>query len=421
MSLAVSGLPCGIPLSVRTRVRFQPPTRVLLHVMRTNAKAGADTGSADPGGEGDSKTIIIVGAGIIGSSIAYHLATNHNQKCTLIDKSGPGAAASGKAGGFLALDWCDGSALGPLVRASFPMHQELAETLQIDSYRRLTCRAVAVDEKEVLNPNKPSNKKLEHVEWADVGTVGSRPMGDENTIAQVHPMRLVEAYLKGAKDSVGTDVVIGDAQTLVFDSDNNKVTGVTVDGFYLQADIVIAAMGPWTNKLVPCELLNREIYGQKYHAVLLRPKHVLSQAVFFQGLGDPEFYPRPDGDVYVCAYPDPAEVMTEEPGHVEVRPDAVDRLINVSRKLSSEMSDSLSAPIKKNADGSVGQSCHLPITDNGVPVMGPVRGISNLHVATGHGCWGILNSPASGAAMAELVANGEVTLIPKFLEMYAPK
>lgn len=58
------------------------------------------------------------------------------------------------------------------------------------------------------------------------------------------------------------------------------------------------------------------IYGQKYHAVLMRPERVLSQAVFFQGLGDPEFYPRPDGDVYVCGFPDPPATVTEEPGAV---------------------------------------------------------------------------------------------------------
>ena len=37
---------------------------------------------------------------------------------------------------------------------------------------------------------------------------------------------------------------------------------------------------------------------------------MILQAVFFQGLGDPEVYPRPDGDVYVTGFPDPpAEVI----------------------------------------------------------------------------------------------------------------
>jgi glycine/D-amino acid oxidase-like deaminating enzyme len=90
--------------------------------------------------------VVIAGAGIIGSSIAYHLAVNHGYSCTLVDKVGPGAAASGKAAGFLALDWCDGGPLADLARASFPMHERLARELSIESYRKITCEAVAVDE-----------------------------------------------------------------------------------------------------------------------------------------------------------------------------------------------------------------------------------------------------------------------------------
>jgi len=88
-------------------------------------------------------------------------------------------AASGKAGGFLELDWNDGSPVGPLSRLSFRLHAELAETLKLDSYRRLSCRAVAVEPS-----GKPPSRKLQEVEWVDLGVSGSRLMGDTSTIAQ---------------------------------------------------------------------------------------------------------------------------------------------------------------------------------------------------------------------------------------------
>ena len=38
-------------------------------------------------------------------------------------------------------------------------------------------------------------------------------------------------------------------------------------------------------------------------SVLMQNERELTQAVFFQGLGDPEVYPRPKGEVYVTGFP----------------------------------------------------------------------------------------------------------------------
>lgn len=45
------------------------------------------------------------------------------------------------------------------------MHEDLAKELELSTYRRLTCSAVAVD-----GGGKPLSKKLATVEWADLGT-----------------------------------------------------------------------------------------------------------------------------------------------------------------------------------------------------------------------------------------------------------
>ena len=420
-----------VGVSTRARTQLRPSARVSIHAMRpraTSAAAGAESGGEDSNAAKKPR-VVIAGAGIIGSSIAYHLAVNHGYASTLVDKVGPGAAASGKAAGFLALDWCDGGPLASLARASFPMHERLAKDLDIESYRRVTCEAVTVDETLVGgNGATADTRKLENVQWADVGAVASRAMGDETTVAQVHPKRLVEAFLRRARELVGSDVVVGEATEIVYKSiyDKNahktkKCVGLRVDGVVMPADVVIVATGPWTNRLLPPSAIGGEVVGQKYHAVRIRPGRVLSQAVFFQGLGDPEFYPRPDGDVYVCAYPDAPGVVTEEPGRVEVRPEAVRRLENVARALCSEMRDPAEAPAARDEEtGAKGQSCHLPVTADGAPIMGKVPGTENVYVATGHSCWGILNAPASGAAMAELVADGSVTVVRGF-ERFAPR
>jgi glycine/D-amino acid oxidase-like deaminating enzyme len=43
---------------------------------------------------------------------------------------------------------------------------------------------------------------------------------------------------------------------------------------------------------------------------------------------------------------------------------------------------------------------------DGLPAIGPVTGVANAYVATGHSVWGILNAPATGEAMAELILDG---------------
>ena len=44
-------------------------------------------------------------------------------------------------------------------------------------------------------------------------------------------------------------------------------------------------------------------------------------------------------------------------------------------------------------------------------MLGAVPGAPGAFVATGHSCWGILNAPASGLAMAELIADGEARCV----------
>src|ERR1700689_2799138 len=70
--------------------------------------------------------VLICGGGAIGASVAYFLSCR-GVKATVIESTGVACAASGKSGGFLARDWCDGSPLAALAQRSFDLHAELAE------------------------------------------------------------------------------------------------------------------------------------------------------------------------------------------------------------------------------------------------------------------------------------------------------
>src|SRR6202008_4750375 len=80
--------------------------------------------------------ILICGGGGIGACTGYFLA-RRGVDVVVVERTEVACAASGKAGGFLALDWCAGSPLDALARRSFALHAELAAELDGDwAYRR---------------------------------------------------------------------------------------------------------------------------------------------------------------------------------------------------------------------------------------------------------------------------------------------
>lgn len=71
----------------------------------------------------------------VGASTAYHLSLR-GVKPLVVERSAVAAAASGKAGGFLAGGWGSGPTV-PLHEVSFAMHERLAEELGVTSYRKI--------------------------------------------------------------------------------------------------------------------------------------------------------------------------------------------------------------------------------------------------------------------------------------------
>src|SRR3977135_777426 len=75
-----------------------------------------------------ARRIVICGGGAIGAAIAYFLS-GRGARPIWIERHVVAGAASGKSGGFLALDWCRGTPLDRLAQRSFALHAELAEEL----------------------------------------------------------------------------------------------------------------------------------------------------------------------------------------------------------------------------------------------------------------------------------------------------
>ena len=73
-----------------------------------------------------AQKVVILGAGIHGASVAHYLSSRFGIFPTVVERVSVAAAASGKAGGFLAREWGSG-ATQQLHQVSFDMHEKLGK------------------------------------------------------------------------------------------------------------------------------------------------------------------------------------------------------------------------------------------------------------------------------------------------------
>jgi glycine/D-amino acid oxidase-like deaminating enzyme len=338
--------------------------------------------------------VIVCGAGVVGAAVSYFLS-RRGLAVTVVERTGVACAASGKSGGFLALDWCDNTPVGPLARASFALHAELAREIATDyGYRRMDTYMLAAREK---GP-RPGGHRVPAPDWIDGPAVVAGVLGSRETTAQVHPARFTEALLDAAR-ARGAVLRAGVVERVALGG--GAVSGVVVDGQHLAGDAVVLAMGPWTGRIAGLRLPS--IHGLKGYSVTLAAPDVPAHALFMDyrtadGRAlEPEIIPRPDGTVYVCGMAD-RQPLPESAEGVEVSEAGCSTLAQAAGRASAALA---AAAIERR------QACYRPVTDDGLPLIGRVPRVTGAYVATGHGPWGMLNAPATGLALAELIAEGK--------------
>jgi glycine/D-amino acid oxidase-like deaminating enzyme len=345
--------------------------------------------------------VVVCGGGVIGACCAYFLALR-GARVSVIERAGVASAASGKSGGFLALDWNDNSPLGELARHSFRLHERLAGGFADDwGFRHLETLSVAASTSRDIS--RLGRGPLP--DWIHPGAALQGLLGTEQTTAQVHPALFTKAIIKLAQNA-GARLIAGRVDGLGLSPDGRAVKSVTVDHDICEADAVVIAMGPWS-ALAGQWLPLPAVHGLKGNSVVFRPDRDVGAHALFADVElagghtlSPEIYPRPDGTVYVCGLSsepplddDPASVMPDAGAAARIR-DAAAAV----------------APVLATAELVAEQACYRPVVYDGLPLIGRVAGIAGAYVATGHSVWGILNAPATGEAIAELIVDGRSTL-----------
>ena len=388
--------------------------------------ASADASPADA-----SPRVVILGGGIQGVATAYFLA-QRGVPSTIVERVEIAAAASGKAGGFLAGGWGDGGVTQELHRVSFSLHESLAETLKLETYRKIPTLSVA--------GGASSPDQRPPVSWLD-GDVARAELMDENT-AQVTPAELVRRMHEESQRVPGARTILRAEATEVLLDANDAVTGVEIRHHNddesesnanvenaierIECDVVVVAMGPWSCRATDWfDGLEVPMTGIKSVSLLFDASRAVAEepaALFCAEDANAchlEVYPRSTGEVYICGCGG-SEYVDE----TRLRPggdlDSAARVTtDVSRvKAASASFKGLSASVGKNGPKKT-QTCMRPCVTDALPVIGPVPGYEGAFINCAHNCWGILWAPASGKALAERILDGAAKTVR--LEPFSPR
>ena len=367
-----------------------------------------------------SKTsdVIVIGAGVVGCSVAYYLASR-GMRVRILEREAIGSGASAHATGSLSLLGAEFTP-GPSFQIALAGYAEFAglvprleqETGMDLLYQRRPSLRLALEEDEVKLIKEMMPWQGEHVamRWIDGREVrrieprlSPRIIGAayEDESAQLDSYRLNLA-LADAAEKKGADLVLRAATGLA--TRNSRVTGVrTADG-ELSCDVVVIAAGVWSNAFgealdfaVPVRPLKGERLmlqhdGPPLPVLISSPArgHMISRLDGLLSVGSTG---GRDYDKEELFLGDDFDRRPTESAKMELLRRAVDVLPDLEdSKLVHQLAGS------------------RPLSPDRRPIIGPVPGREGVLLATGHTTKGIHLGPVTGRIIADYVTKGSTDL-----------
>lgn len=351
---------------------------------------------------------VIVGAGVMGASLAFHLAQRKAGKVLVLDKSHVGSGGSGRSSALIRMHYSFPAEV-QLALVSLRMFERWGELVGQRTLFQKTgfVRIVHPNEMGRLRSNVEMQRGLgvnvrlipQHElralepEWMveEVEYAAYEPdsgYGDGAAVANDFLARAREAGVAYAPRTQVTE----------FLSEGNRIRGVQTDQGEVHAANVIAATGPWTRPLFARVGYDLPIETE-YHQVA-----ILKNAPDMRGGGcacidsGTATYFRPDG-------PDKF-LVGDFYGTRPIDPDTF------PQRASDESLEELieracrRVPKLENAEVMRGVTGVYDMTPDSRPLLGAVPGIDGLYVCAGFSGMGFKISPAIGLVMSELLLDG---------------
>lgn len=363
------------------------------------------------------KKIIIIGAGILGASTAYHLA-KEGAEVTVVDYHHEGQATDAAAG--IICPWLSqrrNKAWYALAKGGAAYYPSLIEQLKADGETETGYKKVGAIS---LNTDPVKLKKMvdrAHEKREDAPEIGDiRTLTKEETVAQFPPLssEFESVHISGAARVNGRELrqalvnaavkngaqVIKGLAGLVHSGD--EVTGIRVKDKTIHADTVIITAGAWAPQLLAPLGIHLQVVEQKAQIVHLQLEN--EQTANWPVV-------MPPNDQYILTFDDGKVVI----GATHENDKAFDSRVTAGG-LHEVIDKALTvAPGLAEATFVEARVGFRPVTPNFLPIIGEVPSISGVLLANGLGSSGLTVGPYLGAQLAKL-ALGEVLAIE--LDLY---
>jgi glycine oxidase len=352
--------------------------------------------------------VVIVGGGVIGCAIAYHLRKS-GIDVTVLDRGGIGEEASSAAAGLLAPL---GSLSGPgpfadLVLASFALFPALVPELEDASgidleYEQTGALRVVRDTKQIANLRKRMKA------WQPLGLQMHWLTGDEARQrepllapgvcaaiyapeeSQIKASHVVKAFSLAATNRGAK--LYSHSEIIGIQHHNARITGVyTSQGETIVCNHLVIAAGAWAARCNEWLNIELPVSPQRGQILTLRqPSPPLRHIVF----GEAAYFAPKSGETVIVG-----ATREEVDFDKQLTAAGIAWLLNTAIRLIPALENS---PIDQMWAGL------RPRTPDNQPVLGPAEDWENVTLAIGHGSVGIMLSAITGKAIAELVIKGEV-------------
>lgn len=344
--------------------------------------------------------ITVVGAGVVGSAIAYELASR-GADVNVLDTRGPSLGATRASAGILA-PHLEGHipALRQLASCSLSMYDDFIRRVERDSGRRVEYErhgtlqvALSGSEAQQLSADALTlgQQGVDHVLLDPAGTQRLEPkLTDRATAGLLVPTHgyvsatslthalVAAAEARGARVTTDTAIRIEGGQ---------ESAVVTTKTHVVQADAVILASGCWPIESRPSPAPPiRPIRGQLVQLHLDEP--VASRVIWGR---DCYLVPWRDGSVLVGA--------TSEDVGFDERPtaDGIRGLLNAAADLLPALGQARFQEVRVGL---------RPKGFDDLPIIGRSATMPSVHYALGHYRNGVLLAPITAALVADLVIDG---------------